>query len=73
MRDDRIPRHAVIVDEDASAEEMEVTLSIKEIKLFPEIELQKCERVEPWLRIRRGDQMYVSFGVTAVPFEDDLA
>jgi hypothetical protein len=74
MRDDRFPRAQVVVDEAVDAEEMEVSLSYREAALLvPPQELAKAADVEPWLRIRNSDALYVSFGVTVIRDEDDQA
>ena len=74
MRDDRIARRAVDVDEENDAEEMEVQLSYFEAALMvPAHALSKAADVEPWLRVRHGDDMYASCDVTIIPDEDDGA
>jgi hypothetical protein len=78
MRDDRFPRTAVIIDEENDAEEMEVQASFREAALIvsynrPQSDLSKVADAEPWLRIRFGDDLYVSCDVTEIPDEDDQA
>jgi hypothetical protein len=74
MLDDRIPRAQVVVDESVDAEEMEVSLSYREAALLvPSSELVKATDVEPWLRVRRSDDVYVSFGVTVIHEDEDGA
>lgn len=74
MRDDRIARRAVDIDEENVAEEMEVQLSYREASLVVSArDLSKAADVEPWLRVRHGDDLYVSCDVTVIPDEDDGA
>lgn len=74
MRDDRLPRTQVVVDETVDAEEMEVQLSCREAALLLSVrELSAAADVEPWLRIRKSDDVYVSFGITVIRDEDDAA
>lgn len=74
MRDDRPPRRQVDVDEVNDAEEMDVQLSYHEAALLvPASELSQAADVEPWIRIRNADALYVSYGVTVIPDEDDQA
>jgi hypothetical protein len=75
MRDDRLPRTAVIIDEENDAEEMEVQASFHEAALIvrfnhPQANLALAADAEPWLRIRKGDDLYVSCDVTVIPDED---
>lgn len=74
MRDDRIARRAVDIDEINAAEEMEVQLSYREAGwLVPVQALATAADVEPWLRIRHAEAIYVSCDVTVIPDEDDCA
>lgn len=74
MKHDRLPRAQVVIDEENNAEEMEVELSYREAALIvPLRDLSKAADVEPWLRVRHGDDVYVSCDVTLVPDEDDAA
>lgn len=78
MRDDRLARRAVDIDEENAAEEMEVQASFREAALIvafndPQIDLSKVADAEPWLRVRHGDDLYVSCDVTVIPDEDDQA
>jgi hypothetical protein len=76
MRDDRPPRTRVEFDEYNNAEEMEVALTFQEAVVVthdddPCPNLSNVQDVEPWMRIRRGDDLYVSIGVTVIQDEDE--
>lgn len=74
MRDDRWPRSAVDIDTERNAEEMEVSLSIRELRELWHLNPTKhLDRVEPWVRVRMADDWEVSFGVEMVYREDDGA
>lgn len=74
MLNDRMPKRAVDIDEHNDAEEMEVVLSPYEIRLTqPDVDWAKCADAEPWLRIRHGDALYISAGVTEIVDTEDGA
>jgi hypothetical protein len=78
MRDDRWPKAQVVIDEEHAAEEMEVHASYRECALVvllnnPRANLALAADAEPWVRVRHGDDIYISCDVTLVPDEDDGA
>lgn len=75
MVNDRFPKTPVHIDEDAHAEEMDVLLSVREVRdIYPMFEPALCGRVEPWMRIQHRDDELITFaGITVVAKEDDEA
>lgn len=73
MRDDRWPKRQVVIDEDANAEEMEVSLSIREMREAASIDFSKRIDVEPWVRVRQAEDLLLSCGVNIAPEEEDQA
>jgi hypothetical protein len=78
MRDDRWPRAHVVIDEENAAEEMEVHASFRELAPIvalnhPHANLADAVDAEPWVRVRHGDDIYLSCDVTLIPDEDDGA
>lgn len=71
MRDDRVAVAQVVIDEDACAEEMDVAISLRELERITNVDLSRCVAVEPWLRVRHTDDLYVSFGATVIYEEEE--
>lgn len=71
MLDDRKPATQVSVDEDAHAEEFEVSLTRREVMAITDVDISHCRDVEPWLRVRDyHGEWWVSYGVSIIPDED---
>jgi hypothetical protein len=71
MYDDRKPATQVSIDEDANAEEFEVSLSLDELMSITNIRISHCKDVEPWFRVAdRDGQLLTYAGVSVIPDED---
>ena len=74
MRDDRLPRKPVVVDEVMQVEEMEVALYLHEIRSVAQINFARRCEIEPWVRVKQAEDLELSCGVNVFyPDEDDQA